>query len=49
MAAILSRLNVLKVITMGWSHFQSASNKPRKFVYFVRVVIWQENQQQALC
>ena len=26
-----------KVITIEWSHFQSASNKPLKFVYFGRV------------
>ena len=25
------------LITIGWSHFQSASNKPLKFVYFGRV------------
>ena len=28
---------VLKVITIGWSHLQSASNKPLKFLYFGRV------------
>ena len=30
-------LDLLKMITIGWSHFQSASNKPLKFVYFGRV------------
>ena len=28
---------LLKVITIGWSHLQSESNKPLKFVYFGRV------------
>ena len=32
-----TRHSVLNVITIGWSHFQSASNKPLKFVYFGRV------------
>ena len=31
-----TRHSVLKVITIGWSHFQSASNKPLKFVCFTR-------------
>ena len=50
-----TRHSVLKVITIGWSHLQLASNKPLKLCLIcmggllLLVAIWQENQQQSLC
>ena len=47
--------NTLGTITIGWSQFQSASNKPLKLFLVCRcgllllAAIWQKNQHWALC
>ena len=35
-----TRHSVLKVITIGWSHLQSSSNKPLKIVLSSKLIFW---------